>query len=65
MKKILILVFIPFFSFSQELKTKFNWHNLDLKEDVIRGMRTEKAYRELLKDRKYQTNYQENINLIF
>ena len=55
MKKILILVFIPFFSFSQELKTKFNWHNLDLKEDGIRGMSTEKAYRELLKDRKSKT----------
>ncbi|MCA0363999.1 MAG: S8 family peptidase [Bacteroidetes bacterium] len=55
MKKILILIFVPFLSFSQELKTKFNWHNLDLKEDGVRGMSTEKAYRELLKDKKSNT----------
>lgn len=55
MKKILILFFVPLFSFSQDLKTKFNWHNLDQKEDGVKGMSTEKAYRELLKDRKSST----------
>ncbi|MCD8538701.1 MAG: S8 family serine peptidase [Leadbetterella sp.] len=40
---------------AQDLKTQFNWHNLDLKENGVRGISTEKAYRELLKNRKHQT----------
>ncbi len=40
---------------AQDLKTQFNWHNLDLKENGVRGISTEKAYRELLKNRKHLT----------
>ncbi len=55
MKKILFLTFVVFNLNAQNLKTKFNWHNLDLKEDGIRGMSTEKAYSELLKNRTSKT----------
>jgi subtilisin family serine protease len=57
MKKIIVLAGL-LFSVSvhaQDLKTKFNWHNLDYKEDGVRGISTEKAYKELLKDRKSST----------
>lgn len=40
---------------AQDLKTQFNWYNLDLKENGVRGISTEKTYRELLKNRKHQT----------
>jgi subtilisin family serine protease len=32
-----------------------NWYNLDLGEDKVHGVSTEKAYKELLKDKKSQT----------
>lgn len=57
MKKLFFAIGI-FFSTTlaaQELKTQFNWHNLDLKENGVRGISTEKAYLELLKNRKHQT----------
>lgn len=34
-------------------KVKFNWQNLDLKTDTVFGISTEKAYNELLKDKKH------------
>lgn len=56
MKYPLIIFFIlvlPFSSFSQRLKAGVeNWQNLDYTEDKIRGISTEKAYRELLKNKK-------------
>jgi subtilisin family serine protease len=55
MKKILFLSFVIFNLNAQNLKTKFNWHNLDITEDGIRGMSTEKAYIELLKNRTSKT----------
>lgn len=53
--KIFLLSFIVFNVKAQELKTKFNWHNLDLGDDGLRGMSTEKAYNELLKNRTSKT----------
>ncbi len=35
-------------------KSPANWFNLDIKEDNLRGLSTEKAYRELLKNKKPQ-----------
>ena len=55
MKKLIFLSLIVFNLHGQSLKTKFNWHNLDLSEDGIRGMSTEKAYTELLKNRTSKT----------
>lgn len=49
------LILISTSLFGQELKTKFNWHNLDYTADGVRGISTEKAYKELLKDRKSTT----------
>lgn len=40
---------------AQNLKTKPNWYNLDFAQDGVRGISTEKAYKELLKDRKPKT----------
>jgi len=57
MKKLLFVAGVFFSStlLAQNLKTQFNWYNLDLKENGVRGISTEKAYRELLKNRKHQT----------
>jgi subtilisin family serine protease len=58
MKKTVITAFILGLTFSakaQELKTKPNWFNLDFQQDGVRGMSVEKAYNELLKDRKSST----------
>lgn len=57
MKKIFVLAGMLFTTalHAQDLKSKFNWHNLDHKEDGVRGISTEKAYRELLKNRKSTT----------
>lgn len=55
MKKIFLLYFIAFNLNAQDLKTKFNWHNLDFSEDGIRGMSTEKAYNQLLKNKTSKT----------
>lgn len=55
MKKLFLLIFVVFNLNGQTLKTKYNWHNLDLTDDGIRGMSTEKAYNELLKNRTSKT----------
>jgi subtilisin family serine protease len=57
MKKLIIAASLLFSTtlFAQDLKTKFNWHNLDYTEDGVRGISTEKAYRELLKSRTSKT----------
>jgi hypothetical protein len=34
-------------------KTKPNWQNLDLKADSVFGISTEKAYEQLLKNKKH------------
>ena len=55
MKRVLFPILISFFflqTSAQELKTKINWFNLDFEKDGIRGMSVERAYNELLKDRK-------------
>src|SRR4051794_39982297 len=49
---VLAFLSIPFYADAQKLKTKPNWQNLDLIEDGIQGISTEKAYRELLKKKK-------------
>lgn len=46
------LLILPYLVFSQPDKPKSNWQNLDLLEDGIPGMSTEKAYKELLNDKK-------------
>ena len=49
----LALFILPFTTQAQKLKAgKANWQNLDLVEDGIRGISTEKAYKELLKNKK-------------
>lgn len=35
-----------------DLKTEFNWHNLDANTDKINGISTEKAYQTILKNKK-------------
>jgi subtilisin family serine protease len=56
--KLLYTVFIltlPLFVFAQsdkDEKPKDNWQNLDLKDDGVFGISTEKAYKELLKGKK-------------
>ena len=55
MKKILFSILISSFLLqtnAQELKTKLNWFNLDFEKDGVRGMSVERAYNELLKDKK-------------
>lgn len=42
----------PFFSQAQNLTYKVNWQNLDLISDTTFGISTEKAYQELLKNKK-------------
>lgn len=52
----LLLITIPYLSIAQDKKTPPpNWFNLDLQEDGVFGISTEKAYRELLKDKKSET----------
>ncbi len=60
MKKIILLnllvllISIPAYLTAQTaLKTKANWQNLDFKTDSVFGISTEKAYNELLKDKKH------------
>ncbi|MDP4215919.1 MAG: S8 family peptidase [Bacteroidota bacterium] len=51
-------IFFPFillFLSASVLAQKANWQNLDLREDSVFGISTEKAYRELLKNKKPQT----------
>jgi len=53
---ILGLSFISLFAFSQEFKAgKPNWQNLDLKDDGVFGISTEKAYNKLLKNKTSTT----------
>lgn len=55
MKKILFSILISsslLQTNAQELKTKLNWFNLDYEKDGVRGMSVERAYNELLKDKK-------------
>lgn len=50
---VLVILLLPFSSDAQKLKAgKANWQNLDLVEDGIQGISTEKAYKELLKNKK-------------
>lgn len=55
-KKVLPIIglsLIPFLGFSQEFKAgKANWQNLDLQDDGVFGISTEKAYHKLLKKKK-------------
>jgi len=49
------LLTLPFFALAQsdkDEKPKDNWQNLDLKDDGVFGISTEKAYKELLKGKK-------------
>lgn len=58
LKRLIILVSIclPFSLQGQTAsKTKPNWQNLDLNTDSVFGISTEKAYTELLKDKKHTT----------
>ncbi len=49
---LLALFILPFSSQAQKLKAgKANWQNLDLVEDGIHGVSTEKAYKELLQNK--------------
>jgi subtilisin family serine protease len=55
MKKILFSLLLSTYfiqSNAQELKTKLNWFNLDYEKDGLRGMSVERAYSELLKEKK-------------
>ena len=51
-----ISLFIAFCAFPflliAQTKYKTNWQNLDLKTDSVFGISTEKAYQELLKNKK-------------
>ena len=50
-KLILVLsIILPNYLFAQSVKS--NWQNLDLKTDSVYGISTEKAYKELLKNKK-------------
>ncbi|SEN78790.1 Subtilase family protein [bacterium A37T11] len=54
---LLLLIYSTLFSYSgfsqgKKDKPKVNWFNLDLKEDSVMGISTEKAYRELLPGKK-------------
>lgn len=55
MKQLIFILLLSNCVFAQELKAKFNWYNLDLENDGVRGMSTEKAYKELLKGRESKT----------
>jgi len=48
-----VCFFLPLFCFAQGQKPLPNWQNLDLKTDGMFGISTEKAYKELLKDKKH------------
>ncbi|WP_410479278.1 S8 family peptidase [Pedobacter nototheniae] len=57
LKKLMFIIFflcLQTLSFAQSKKIKLpaNWHNLDLAENGFFGISTEKAYREILKDKK-------------
>src|SRR5690554_2248071 len=53
---ILSLSFISFVAFSQEFKSgKANWQNLDITDDGVFGISTEKAYNKLLQNKASTT----------
>src|ERR1700704_5234654 len=54
MQKNTLFIFLLFLSFEANAQ-KANWQNLDLKEDSVFGISTEKAYRELLQHKKAGT----------
>lgn len=47
-----LLTLLPFLGNAQKLTYKANWQNLDLSNDSVFGISTEKTYQELLKNRK-------------
>lgn len=57
MKKIFVSIALLFasLSYAQEVKRPDNWFNLDPTNDKINGVSTERAYNELLKDKKPTT----------
>ncbi len=57
MKKLLIPAFLlaSFFFNAQTAKRPDNWFNLDAKTDKVNGVSTERAYKEILKDKKSTT----------
>ncbi|HOH83331.1 MAG TPA: S8 family serine peptidase [Bacteroidales bacterium] len=52
---LLFYFFAPAFTQTQEQKKLNNWYNKDLQMDKVFGISTEKAYKELLKNKKSQT----------
>jgi len=61
LKKLTFLTFILCLNFgvfaqSKNVQLPANWFNLDLLENGYFGISTEKAYRELLKDKKPKEN---------
>ena len=59
MKFKLLVLFVSLLAtnliFAQSTSVPENWYNLDPKTDGVSGMSTEKAYKELLKDKKGET----------
>ncbi|MDI1353319.1 MAG: S8 family peptidase [bacterium] len=57
MKKFLIPILVAFslITYAQSSKRPDNWFNLDAVSDKVNGVSTEKAYKELLKDKKSTT----------
>lgn len=53
---LLVLLNISGFAQSKDVKLPPNWYNLDLAKDGYFGISTEKAYSEILKDRKPKQN---------
>jgi subtilisin family serine protease len=49
---VLIVLFVFPFFLNAQTKYKPNWQNLDFKKDSVFGISTERAYQELLKDKK-------------
>jgi len=47
--------YVAFQEDTLQKKSPANWFNLDIKEDKLRGLSTEKAYKELLKRKKSKT----------
>lgn len=52
----LLVAFLPLLTLGQDKdRPKANWQNLDLQQDGVFGISTEKAYKELLKEKKGRT----------
>ncbi|MFC5285236.1 S8 family serine peptidase [Pedobacter alpinus] len=52
---IAFLILTPIYGIAQKVDYKPNWQNLDLANDSVFGISTEKAYQELLKNKKSTT----------